>query len=465
MLRCALHDNDCFRFFMKPLLLSLGLLSLPSVALAQTPTPAVPPPTAVAAGNNAPVLTLREALQTALKNSYDIQIAQNNAEVQRLQNTLGFAGGLPTVGLNASNNVVINNTNQQFNVGDPRTATGARSTQYTAGLAGSYLLYNGGYVVANRQRLGELEQIGALQLNSTIQNILADASLKYYAVAQQQRYIRTLEASVEVSRQKLRLIEVRQSVGLANNADRFQAELDLNAQLQTQTQQALAAQQAKADLLRALTLDLATPIAVEDSIPVDRSLRWADLETALQRNPNLLAADRQVRVNELLARLAQANRYPALSLNAGTNFNRAQNAVGNTLFNQSYGPYGGFGLTLPLYTGGVNKRLVEVARVNTRTAELQRNTVQQNNLVNARKAWLAYEQTLVLVDTAEQNYTTARRLLKLIQMRLDAGISTLVDVRIAQQSFEDAGYRLVTYRYNAKSAEITLRQLAALLTP
>lgn len=450
---------------MKSLFIGLGLLPLSLASLAQTPTPAVPPATTVAAGTNAPVLTLREALQTALKNSYDIQIAQNNAEVQRLQNTLGFAGGLPTVALNASNNVVINNTNQQFNVGDPRTATGARSTQYSAGLAGSYLLYNGGYVVANRKRLGELEQIGALQLNSTVQNILADASLKYYAVAQQQRYIRTLEASVEVSRQKLRLIEVRQAVGLANNADRFQAELDLNAQLQTQQQQALAAQQAKADLLRALTLDLATPIAVEDSIPVDRSLRWADLETALQRNPDLLAADRQVRVNELLVRLAQANRYPALTLNTGTNFNRAQNAVGNTLFNQSYGPYGGLGLTLPVYTGGVNKRLVEVARVNTRTAELQRNTVQQNNLVNARKAWLAYEQTLVLVDTAEQNYTTARQLLKLIQMRLDAGISTLVDVRIAQQSFEDAGYRLVTYRYNAKAAEITLRQLAALLTP
>jgi len=450
---------------MKSLFIGLGLLPLSLASLAQTPTPAVPPPTTVAADTSAPVLTLREALQTALKNSYDIQIAQNNAEVQRLQNTLGFAGGLPTVALNASNNVVINNTNQQFNVGDPRTATGARSTQYSTGLAGSYLLYNGGYVVANRKRLGELEQIGALQLNSTVQNILADASLKYYAVAQQQRYIRTLEASVEVSRQKLRLIEVRQAVGLANNADRFQAELDLNAQLQTQQQQALAAQQAKADLLRALTLDLATPIAVEDSIPVDRSLRWADLETALQRNPDLLAADRQVRVNELLVRLAQANRYPALTLNTGTNFVRNQNAVGNTLFNQSYGPYGGLGLTLPVYTGGVNKRLVEVARVNTRTAELQRATVQQNNLVNARKAWLAYEQTLVLVDTAEQNYTTARRLLKLIQLRLDAGISTLVDVRIAQQSFEDAGYRLVTYRYNAKAAEITLRQLAALLTP
>jgi outer membrane protein len=450
---------------MKLLFIGLALLSLSTASLAQTPTPTVPPPTTVAADAQAPVLTLHDALQTALKNSLDIQIGQNAVEVQRLQNTVGFAGGLPTVGLNASNNVVINNTRQQFNTGDPRTATGARSTQYTVGLAGSYLLYNGGYVVANRKRLGELQQISELQLNSTVQSVLADASLKYYAVVQQQRYIRTLEASVEVSRQKLRLIEARQAVGLANNADRFQAQLDLNAQLQTQQQQALAAQQAKADLLRALTLDLATPIALEDTIPVDRSLRWADLQAALSRNPDLLAADRQVRVNELLVRVAQANRYPSLGLNAGTNYNRAQNAVGNTLFNQSYGPYAGFGITLPIYSGGVNKRLVEVARVNTKTAELQRTSLQQTYLLNARKAWLSYEQTLALVDTAEQNYTTARKLLKLIQMRLDAGISTLVDVRIAQQSFEDAGYRLVTYRYNAKSAEITLRQLAALITP
>lgn len=449
---------------MKSLFIRLGLLAISLGARAQTPAPTVPTPPA-AANPAAPVLTLREALQTALKNSLDLQISQNNVEVQGLQNTLGFAGGLPTVALSASNNVVINNTRQEFNTGDPRNATGARSTQYAVGLAGSYLLYNGGYVVANRQRLNELQEISKLQLNSTVQNVLADVSLKYYAVVQQQRYIRTLQASTELSRQKLRLIEARQAVGLANNADRFQAQLDLNAQLQTQQQQALAAQQAIADLLRALTLDLTTPIALVDSIPVDRSLRWADIESSLQRNPDLLAADRQVRVNELLVRVAQANRYPSLGLNAGTNYNRAQNAVGNTLFNQSYGPYAGLGLTVPIYSGGVNKRLVDVARVNTKTAELQRTALEQNYRLNARKAWEAYEQTLALVDTAEQSYTTARKLLRLVQLRLDAGLSTLVDVKLAQQSFEDAGYRLVNYRYSAKSAEITLRQLAALLTP
>jgi len=432
---------------------------------ARAQTQPEPPPTLPLADSVASTLTLSEALQTALKNSLDIQIGQTNVAVQDLYNSAGFARALPTVGIVASNNVVVNNTQQEFNTGLGVTRTGARSSQYNVGLMGSYLLYNGGLVVATRARLGELEQISQLQLNSTVQSVLADVSLKYYAVVQQERYIRTLTASVEVSRQKLELIKTRQSVGLANNADLFQAQLDLNAQLQTRQQQALAAQQATADLLRALTLDLDTRIAVEDTIPIERSLRWEDINASLTKNPDLLAAERQVRVNELLERVARANRYPSLALNSGSNFARNQNAVGATLFNQSYGPYAGLSLGMPIYTGGTNKRLVKIAQLNTQTAQLQRTALERNYRTNALKAWEAYQQTLALVSTAQESYTTAKKLLNLVQLRLDAGLSTLVDVKLAQQSFEDAGYRLVNYRYNAKSAEITLQQLAALLKP
>jgi len=445
-------------------------LLLPTLALAQTTAPPTPAESPAGRGGPAPTLTLHEALTTALKNSLDIEISQTNVDVQSLRNTAGFAGGLPTVGVAASTNGVINNTQQEiFNAASggnvTRAVSGAQSSQYAAGLTGSYLLYNGGRVHATRQRLDELAKISQLQLNSTVQNVLADVSLRYFAVVQQQRYIRTLQASVEVSRQKLRLIETRQSVGLANNADKFQAQLDLNAQLLTQQQQELAAQQATADLLRALTLDLNTAVAVEDSIPVSTSLSWQQIESSLDRNPDLLAAERQVAVNQLIERETQAGRYPAVSLNGGTNFARNANSVGTTLFNQSYGPYAGLSLSVPLYTGGVNKRLAAIARLNTRTAELQRTALRKDYRLNALKAWEAYQKQLVLVNTAEASYTTARQLLKLVQLRLDAGLSTLVDVKLAQQSFEDAGYRLVNYRYAAKSAEITLRQLAALLTP
>ncbi|MBC7408335.1 MAG: TolC family protein, partial [Arcicella sp.] len=43
------------------------------------------------------------------------------------------------------------------------------------------------------------------------------------------------------------------------------------------------------------------------------------------------------------------------------------------------------------------------------------------------------------------------------------GQATIVDIRVAQQSFENSGYRLNNLNYTAKVAEITLKQLGNLL--
>ncbi|MEJ7664068.1 MAG: hypothetical protein WKG07_33335, partial [Hymenobacter sp.] len=70
-----------------------------------------------------------------------------------------------------------------------------------------------------------------------------------------------------------------------------------------------------------------------------------------------------------------------------------------------------------------------------------------------RKAWEAYQQQLASVAIAEQSYTTARQLLKLVQLRTSAPASPhWLMWKLAQQGFEDAGYRLTNYRYAAKSA-------------
>ena len=125
----------------------------------------------------------------------------------------------------------------------------------------------------------------------------------------------------------------------------------------------------------------------------------------------------------------------------------------------------GVGLNVPIYNGGTARRLERVARLSTQSAGFQYQTVTRDNDLAAYTAWLAYEQNLQQADSAEVAFGTARQLLSLNQLRLEAGLATLVDVRIAQQTFEAAGYAIATYRYAAKAAEINLRQLAALLQP
>ena len=50
------------------------------------------------------VIGLNEAIKTALKNSYDIQLVENSLAIAKNNNDLGVAGALPTVSATANDN-------------------------------------------------------------------------------------------------------------------------------------------------------------------------------------------------------------------------------------------------------------------------------------------------------------------------------------------------------------------------
>jgi outer membrane protein TolC len=191
--------------------------------------------------------------------------------------------------------------------------------------------------MTTRKRLDELQKLSQTQLNSVIQGILADVMLKYYAVVQQQNFSTTLEKSLEVSKQRLSIIESRRSVGMSNDADLIQAKLDVNSQLQSIQSQKLVIEQAKTDLLRAMTQQTESNIAIQDTILVDAKLDWDALKTSINSHPDIMAADQQITINQFLEKETKARLSPTLNLNAGVSYIRSQSAAGLTLLNQTYG--------------------------------------------------------------------------------------------------------------------------------
>jgi outer membrane protein len=59
-------------------------------------------------------MSLSDAINTALKNSYDIQLVKNNLEITNINNDIGIAGGLPVVTGTANDNEQITSINQKF---------------------------------------------------------------------------------------------------------------------------------------------------------------------------------------------------------------------------------------------------------------------------------------------------------------------------------------------------------------
>jgi outer membrane protein len=64
------------------------------------------------------------------------------------------------------------------------------------------------------------------------------------------------------------------------------------------------------------------------------------------------------------------------------------------------------------------------------------------------------------LTTERENYKLSQQLLDLVLQRFQLRQATIVEVKNAQQSFEESGFRLVNLSYAAKASEIELKRLA-----
>ena len=412
-------------------------------------------------------LRLPDAVNIALKNSLDIQVVKNNLLISETNNYIGMAGGLPLVTATGSDNEQSVNINQKINTAtgiQNITRNGATSNQLAANATGTILLYNGLRVVATKKRLEELEKQSQQYVASQVQNVMAAVMTSYYDVVRQQGYIKAIDQSIDVASKKLDIIKTQQSVGLANNADLFQAQLDLNNLLQQKQSQQLVIDQAKTGLLTLLTLKPDSVIVVSDTILVDKSLALGTILENLPANPDIQAADDQVRINQLIERETAAQRYPTVRASTGYNYSRNQASAGQTLLNQSTGPFVGANFVIPIYNGSIYKRQQKVAEINTRNAGLQKNILLRDYTSNTVKTFQAYASSLVQLETAQKNLDLSRQLLDLVLQRFQLRQATIVDVTLAQQGFETASYSLINLSYASKSSEIELKRVTSKLT-
>jgi outer membrane protein len=408
-------------------------------------------------------ITLQDAINIALKNSFDIQIAKNVVEINKTNNHIGVAGGLPTVTGTASDQESVVNINQKLNTGSEITRNGAASNALNANVTGTMLLYNGYRVVATKKRLEELEKQSQQLLNAQIQNTIAAVMVRYYDVVRQQGYLKTLDQSIGLSKLQLELVQTKQSLGLANNADLFQSQIDLNIRQQDFQSQQLIIDQAKIDLLNLLNLKPDSSITIKDTILIDRNLKLGDVVAALSSNPEIISLDNQIKINELIEKETAAQRFPSLRANTGLNYGRTQSGAGQLLLNQSYGPFIGISVAVPIYSGGVIRRQEKVASINTQNAKLQKQNLFSDYEANTVKTYQSYSNNMKLLQTQQNTFQISQQLVDLSLQRFQLGAATILEIRESQRSFEDAGYRLVNLSYAAKIAEVELKRVSGKL--
>ncbi len=422
-------------------LLSLLLLLLPILGLTQ------------------PVITLKNAIDTTLTNSFDIRIAGNNFEISKVNNSFGVAGGLPTISATATDNQSVSHVNQKLNSGTEIAKSQVNGNSLTSGITAGMLLFNGRRVIATKERLSDLQKQSELQFNLQIQNSIASVMAKYYDIVRQGEYYKILWNSLDVSQKKLEIITERKNVGMANDADYLQALIDVNTAQQILKSQKLVVDQTKMDLLQLMSKKSYYPYEVGDSITVDSSIQLNSILAFLKQNPQYLSAEQQIKISEQVVKEVTALRYPSLRLNTGYNLNRTQSDAGQFLFNLNSGPYAGITIQIPIYNGNAYKVQKETAVFNLKNAKLQQENLLNILTADAVKTFQAYHTTLQQLESQQTNIEFSRKLIYVVMQRFQVNQATILDVKAAQQSYESTGYQLVNLKFAAKISEIELKRL------
>jgi len=222
-------------------------------------------------------LSLNSAIDTALKNNFEIQIARNNTEISRINNSYGNAGGLPAVNINASNNNSLYNLNQKLNNGTVITKDNVTNSSINTGLTAGMILFNGLKVMATKEKLNLLEAKSELDFNNQVENTIAAVMVRYYDIVRQETYLKIIEASVELNSKKSAIVQERFNIGMANEADLLQAQIDLSMAEQNLISQKVIIEQGKTFLLELLAVKEFYPFSVIDSISIDKTMQIEDI--------------------------------------------------------------------------------------------------------------------------------------------------------------------------------------------
>lgn len=417
-----------------------------------------------------PVLTLEEAISTALQNNYDIRLARNDSAIAALDYEYRNAVFLPRINATAANIWNANNQKQEFSSGQVREGNVA-TDNLSASIGLNWTLFDGLKMFATRKKAEEYIKLGELEIKNQVINTVADIVNTYYNIVRQKQQLRAIEEQMSISQSRVDLSQRKLDIGVGAKPDVLQSKVDLNAQKAARLQQLTLIRQLK-DLLNHLLFPSIPDQPVQslpdydvvDSIPINFFITLDDIRRDLDaNNPLLEIAERNIEIANLTLKEYKAERYPVVDFTSSYNFSRTNNNItlnpALPFYNRNRGLNYGFTASIPILNYRNTSRLI-------RQAEL--NIGYQRLLYDNQRALLhlsvldAYNEYLLQIESLrleESNIELAIENVFIIMETYRLGGSTYLQLREAQKSLEDAYNRLIAARYNTKVAETELMRL------
>ncbi|MDP3431875.1 MAG: TolC family protein [Bacteroidota bacterium] len=417
------------------------------------------------------IYDLSRCVQTSLEQNFAVKVARNQEEIADNNYTRGNAGFLPTVTTTNRFGGNVTSTTQNMNNDTKNTSKGIQNTTGSAGVNLDMALFRGFNVQTTWQKLNELKQIGELNTQMAMENLVGQIVAEYYYQIQQLNYFNNMKYAVSLSKERVRIDEERYLLGASSKLELLQSKVYLNedsSRLARQNEQIL---ESEVRLKKLMALEnLEEDIELKDtSIVFNPDLNYKELlDLTLDLNTSLQIAKKNHLISELDYKIIASRSYPYLNFSSGYNYAYRGYGSGTisdygtlTIKNQQSQTLNyGLVLGMDIYNGNNRRREKTNALIEVETRVYRFQEVEQDVKAELLTVYNAYQNNLRLVKMEGQNLEVARENLEIALERYRLGALSGLELREVQKSLLDAEERLISVKFQTKLAEISLLQIS-----
>ncbi|MCH3881638.1 MULTISPECIES: TolC family protein [Tenacibaculum] len=383
-------------------------------------------------------LSLKEAINYAITNSYQSKTAKNDIRAAEKRKWETTTIGLPQIDAKID---YINNIKQQFpgvDFDQDGTVDFGAKQSITGTATLRQLLFDGSYLVGLQSAKTYLKISN--QAKEKKELVTREAVINAYGnILVAEKSIEILERNKKVNARLLKGARAGYENGLAEQEDVEQFEVTEGSIISSIRNANRMKDLAYQMLNLTLGIEIETKVVLKDSLE-DLVLKNTDLnlittEFNLNNHIDYKIAENSRESNRLLMKLEKSKALP--SLNAFINYSYLANSDSFTFFNssQNWIPTSVFGVSLnvPIFSSGARNARTAQATIALENSDIELEEIKQRLNLQAKQARSNYQLSIENYETAKKNLGLAERIENKNQIKFKEGVATSFELFQAQQ--------------------------------
>lgn len=388
-------------------------------------------------------ISLQEAIDIALKNNYQLKVAQNNLELSKKQVFSEKADYLPSLNANMSGGKSIG---RNFNQDLGRIVT--RTTNSFSGSISADLPIFSGFENLHSLKSSRYDKSSEKQnLEWVRENIIFDAASNYLQFILDKKVLEIDRENLQASRKTLEQVKAQVEVGARPKVDLYnqQATVANNELAVVNSENQL--ESSRLQLIQTLQIDprkkydFVTPEINTLSVKTPSYDLDQLIATALKNRSDLKREEYNIQSIKHQLSATRGSLYPSLSFSASLRSSYSdgfQIDFQDQFFDQNIQRSLGLSLNIPIFSNLSRRTNVQSQRIQYKNAKLNLKETELQIVQDVTQAYNDYKSYLKQLEASQKALQAAERSYQTQKQRYEVGAGTLIELSDANAQYVEA---------------------------